>query len=460
MISKFIGRQKELSLLEDEWNKTNGRLIILYGRLRIGKTRLITEFTSGKNGIFYLAEDTSPHIQITRLQEKIAEFTRDEVLRTLDIKDWDQLFGYLTKNCPSERFYLAIDEFSYLIKSDKSILSTLQKYWDTALSSSNICIILSGSMPSLMSEMVLSHASPLYGRRSRDILLEGLPFSDSKEFLNMPFQETLETYMILGGVPEYLLKASEYTDITNFVEKEFFDKFGYFYREPYFIISQEFRELKTYFSILNSIAFGNTKPTDIANFVGIDARKIYPYLENLIRLGFIERRVSIHGNQKKGIYLIKDPVFDFWFNFVSKYKEEIEKGVFKLRNNEMSKFFGKRFEIFIEHEIIHHLIPDFQKIGRWWHKGEEIDVLALNEVQKEIAFFECKWQEVDRKRSGHILADLKRKAALVKWHNDERRELYGIIGKKINGKEKLREMGYLVFDFEDFMSLSKFDVKG
>ena len=451
MISKFIGRQKELSLLEDEWNKTNGRLIILYGRLRIGKTRLITEFTSGKNGIFYLAEDTSPHIQITRLQEKIAEFTRDEVLRTLDIKDWDQLFGYLTKNCPSERFYLAIDEFSYLIKSDKSILSTLQKYWDTELSSSNICIILSGSMLGLMSEMVQSHASPLYGRRSRDILLEGLPFSDSKEFLNMPFQETLETYMILGGVPEYLLKASEYTDITNFVEKEFFDKFGYFYREPYFIISQEFRELKTYFSILNSIAFGNTKPTDIANFVGIDARKIYPYLENLIRLGFIERRVSIFGNQKRGIYLIKDPVFDFWFNFVSKYNEEIEKGILKLRNDEMSRFFGKRFEIFVEQEKIHHLIPDFRKISRWWHKGEEIDVLALNEEGKEIAFIECKWQEVDRKRSGHILADLKRKAAFVKWHNDKRREFYGIIGIKINGKEELRAMGYLAFDLEDLI---------
>jgi len=54
----------------------------------------------------------------------------------------------------------------------------------------------------------------------------------------------------------------------------------------------------------------------------------------------------------------------------------------------------------------------FRKIGRWWHKGEEIDVL-----------------EIDRKRAGHILADLKRKAALVKWHNDERRKLYGIIGK-------------------------------
>ena len=68
-------------MLEDEWNKTNGRLIILYGRRRIGKTRLITEFTSKKNGTFYFAEDTSSHIQINRLQEKITEFTHP-ALRT------------------------------------------------------------------------------------------------------------------------------------------------------------------------------------------------------------------------------------------------------------------------------------------------------------------------------------------------------------------------------------------
>lgn len=264
MVRKFVGRKKEIAVLESEWSKANGKLIILYGRRRIGKTRLVTEFISNKTGIYYFAQDTSSQIQITGLRDKIAEFTKDEVLRTLEIKDWDQLFGYLAKNCPAQRFYLAIDEFSYLIKNDKTILSTLQKYWDLTFTSSNIFIILSGSILGLMSEMVLSHASPLYGRRSRDMLLEGLPFSASREFLNMSFQEALETYMILGGVPEYLLKASEYTDILAFVENEFFDKFGYFYREPYFIISQEFKELKTYFSILNSIAFGNTKPIELS----------------------------------------------------------------------------------------------------------------------------------------------------------------------------------------------------
>ncbi|RJS82416.1 hypothetical protein CW713_05180 [Methanophagales archaeon] len=39
MISKFIDRGEEISLLEDEWKKE-----ILYGRRRIGNTKLLMEF--------------------------------------------------------------------------------------------------------------------------------------------------------------------------------------------------------------------------------------------------------------------------------------------------------------------------------------------------------------------------------------------------------------------------------
>ncbi len=450
MVSKFIDRQEEISLLEDEWKKKNGRLIILYGRRRIGKTRLLTEFTAGKKGVFYIAEDSSPQIQINGLKEKIAGFLGDSLLRTLEIKDWEQLFGYFAKNSPDERFYLVIDEFSYLIKGDKRILSVLQKYWDTEFASSNIYIILSGSILGLMNEMVLSYASPLYGRRSRDILLEGLSFREAMEFLTMPFQEAVELYMVIGGVPEYLLKASEYSNLKDFVEKEFFSKRGYFHMEPYFIISQEFKELKTYFSILNAIAYGCTKPTEIANFTGLETRGIYPYLENLLRLGFIEKQVSILGNPKKGIYLIKDHVFDFWFNFVFRYREDIERGIFNLKKEEMSSYFGKKFENFAKKELISRLLPAHRRVGKWWHRGEEIDLVALNESTKEIAFLECKWSKVNEKEAEKILADLKRKAMLVKWHNSKRRERYGIIAKKIEGKEKLRSSGVLAFDLQDF----------
>jgi len=273
MISKFVNREEEISLLDEEWRKKGGKLVVLYGRRRIGKTRLLIEFTKDKKGIFYIAEDSSTQLQINGLKDKIADFLNDSLLKTLEIREWTQLFEYLVKNMPSERFYFIIDEFSYLIKSDKKVLSVLQKIWDTQLSNSPPFIVLSGSMLGLMSDMVLAYASPLYGRRTRDILLEGLHFKYARRFVTWSFSEALMLYFITGGVPEYLLKAAEYDGLNKFLDREFFNKMGYFYREPYFIISQEFKELKSYFSILNAIAFGETKPTEIANFTGIDTKK-------------------------------------------------------------------------------------------------------------------------------------------------------------------------------------------
>ena len=316
MFSIFIDRKEALGLFEEEWKKKKGRLIILYGRRRIGKSRLLREFMKDKKGVYYIAEDISYKIQINQLQEKLATFLQDDVLKKLQIQEWDTLFAYIAKNIPQERIFLILDEFSYLIKNNDSILSAVQKYWDTDFNQSELVIILTGSFVGLMNEQVLSQSSPLYGRRTRDILLEGLRFEYARKFLSIDEQQTLELYLTIGGVPEYLLKAGEYTSHQEFIMKEFLHKYGYFYREPYFILSQELKELKNYFSILNAIAYGNTRPTEIANFVGIEARGIYPYLETLQRLGIIEREVPIFGNTKKGIYIIVDHIFDFWFNFI------------------------------------------------------------------------------------------------------------------------------------------------
>jgi len=455
MVSNFINREDELTFLDLEWKKTSGSLLILHGRRRIGKTRLLMEFCHDKKGIFYIAEDTSMLIQINGLKAKMAEYLEDNLLESLDIKDWDQLFNYFTKNAPKKRHYLVIDEFTYLIKGDKRILSILQKYWDTYFSRANVLIILSGSLLGLMSEKVLSYSSPLYGRRTRDILLGTLFFKDSKKFIKMSFEDQLKLFLIIGGVPEYLLKASDYKNLDSFLETEFFNKQGYFYREPHFIISQEFREIKTYFSILNGIAFGNTKPTKIADFVGINAREIYPYLENLIRLGFIERETSIARNPKRGIYIIKEEVFDFWFNFIFKFREEIERGSYVFTKSNFNTFLGKKFERFCLMEVIPKLLPEYRKFGRWWYKREEIDIVGINEEENEIVFIECKWSNLKVQKTERIIEILKHKAQSVRWKESVRKERYGIIAKNIEQKEKFINKQILVLDIEDINNITK-----
>jgi Predicted ATPase (AAA+ superfamily) len=186
MIREFVDREHEIKILEEEWEKSGGRLIILYGRRRIGKTRLIGEFTKDKPGVLYFAEDTSPSLQMRQLQAACATFLNDSLLASLDISSWEQLFTYIARHPPADRGYLVIDEFTYLARNDTTILSALQKSWDTDLAGSSWCILLCGSMPGLMSDLALSSTSPLYGRRTRDMLLEALRFSDARKFLSVP----------------------------------------------------------------------------------------------------------------------------------------------------------------------------------------------------------------------------------------------------------------------------------
>jgi AAA+ ATPase superfamily predicted ATPase len=434
----FIDRENEIDLLERAWNKDTAEFVVLYGRRRIGKTRLIVEFMKGKEGIFFVAEDTSKKTQITELKSGIAGYFDDDLLMRTGLEEWRDLFEYLSKTMPvHERIYLVIDEFSYILKNDPSVASALQKFWDTFLGQTKVFFMVSGSLFGLMSEGVLSSASPLYGRRTRDMLLAPLTFESSLGFLNMPFIEKMKIYMCTGGVPEYLLKATDYKSTNAFIKTEFLSRNGYFYREPYFILSQEFRAINTYFTILNAIAHGNTRPTEIANFIGIETRKIYPYLDNLIRLDFIERILPVPRIRKGGIYIIKDVFFDFWFNLVYDNREGIERGISGVDKNKINVYFGKRFEHLVREQIAHK-ISNFPHMGRWWYKDAEIDVVGLDPEKKRILFGECKWSDkVDAERIYH---QLREKKELVEWNIGDRKEEYIIFARSFGKDFRARDL--------------------
>ena len=445
---RFINRVSELALLESEWSRDRASFVVLYGRRRIGKTRLILEFIKGKKGIFYIAEDTSKKVQISGVKNAVSRLFEDDFLERVELKEWVDLFDYLRRLIPkNEKMFIVIDEFSYLIRSDKTILSVLQKFWDTFLADTKVLFLVSGSLLGLMSEHVLSSASPLYGRRTRDILLEEMRFESAREFLDkMGFEDQLKTSMVVGGVPEYLLRAGEYGSLEELVLQEFLRKDGYFYREPYFLLSQEFKEIKTYFTILNAIAYGNTKPTEIANFAGIRGREVYPYLEGLIRLGLVERLTPI-GEPKRGIYLIKNPLLDFWFNFVFKNRESIERESASLDASSLTSYFGKRFEILIRDDVFHRIFK-FQKVGKWWHRDKEVDLVAVNEDRGEVLFAECKWR--DNVNAEEILEKLRNQSSTIKLHTARKRQYYAVFAKSF--KRRVEEANGFCYNLNDLES--------
>nr|WP_231833730.1 ATP-binding protein [Pyrococcus horikoshii] len=203
---------------------------------------------------------------------------------------------------------------------------------------------------------------------------------------------------------------------------------------------------------------GRRRPSEIASEVGLEGRKIYPYLETLIRLGFVERELPIARKEKRGLYRISDPMLMSWFSLIYPNRTEIELGTITLERVEkiLQRIFSFRFEdvsreFLVEMNKAGKLPFRFTKIGRWWYKGEEIDLVALNEDEEKALFIEVKWKDLKEREVKGILKDLEKKAGLVGLDGWDKN--YGLIEKSIERKEKLREENYLVWDLKDFDAL-------
>jgi AAA+ ATPase superfamily predicted ATPase len=134
-----------LQIFEKEWPSPGAKLIVLYGRRRIGKTTLLSEFFKKNNGVFYISDDIHYKLQVDDLRKYLADFFQDSFLRKFKINELEDLFQYLPKIIePKQIFFIVLDEFTYLIKKDNSILTRLQRLWDTLLIKTNTFLVICG----------------------------------------------------------------------------------------------------------------------------------------------------------------------------------------------------------------------------------------------------------------------------------------------------------------------------
>jgi len=453
---RFINREEELEFLERRFREKLPQILIVYGRRRVGKTELIKTFCEGKKFVYFLADKRGTLVNSERFAEITAEYFKDV---KPEVKNFDNAFRYTVKRAGKEKMIIVIDEFSYLVEKDSSIPSVFQLIVDEIIKGENIVLILCGSLVSMM-ESLLSYKNPLYGRRTGQWKVEPLKFNQIKNFFRKyTLEQRVQAFSISGGVPFYLSIFDENRSIISNIKEKILTKGSLLYEEIEFLLREELRDYSTYFSILEAIVNGNTKISEIANFSKVEAKDLPKYLNVLIKLGIVERIVPVTEKlkSKKAIYLIKDNFFRFWFKFVYPNKSYLEIDntdyVIKKIGKEFNSFVGKAFEeigkeLLIESNRSNKLPFKFDKIGKWWYKDKEIDVVLLSKEKKKIAFFEVKWQDLSFKEAEKILKELEEKARFVSWFNKKRREYFGIIAKGIEKKGELKRRGYFVFDLK------------
>jgi AAA+ ATPase superfamily predicted ATPase len=433
-------------------------MIILYGRRRVGKTELIKQFCKNKEYIYFLADKRGTILNAERFAKISAEHFGDMPPK---VKNFDDVFTYIARRLNGRKIVIVIDEFSYLVEKDNSIPSLFQLIWDEILEKKNLMLILCGSTVSMMEDL-LSYKSPLYGRRTGQWKLMPLRFNESiKFFPKYSMEEKVKAYSILGGIPLYLNAFDDRKDVYTNIEEKILTKGEILYEEVEFLFREELRDYSTYLSVLEAIARGNTRLSEIANYSKIQAKDLPKYLSVLMKLDLIEKifPVTEKKKTKRTIYKIKDNFFDFYFRFVYPFKNELELGntkkVMSIIKKDINAFVGKKFED-ISREFLYEmnfkgLLPfRFSDIGSWWEKDKEIDILAFDREEKKILFCEVKWEDLSVSEAEEIFENLKKKAESVKWFNKMRKEYFCLIGKRIKDKKYLQEKGYLVFDLDDF----------
>ncbi|NJE62365.1 ATP-binding protein [Thermococcus sp. 21S7] len=436
---EFIDREREIEVLSREW-RNRPSFVVLYGRRRVGKTRLMREFSKDKRTSFFTFPEAIKEVQMREFKRAIASFLGDELILKVETDNWFDLLSYLAERVND--CLIVLDEFTYAIKSDRKILSDLQRVWDGILSEKNVMLVISGSLLGMMWDDVLSHASPLYGRRTRSIHLKPLDYPNALKFFR-DGEYGIRAYMLVGGIPPYLRLASRYSSIEEFVREEFLSDYGLFYDEPYVILGEELRELKSYFSVLRAIAEGNRRLERIANYLGLPARSVYPYIETLMRLGFVEKETPILGSRKVSLYRISDPVLLSWFVLTYPQMTDISSGTARL--DDLYKVFSVRFEDLAREFLLLKRPLEFETLGRWWFRGEEIDIMALG--KDTASLIEVKWKDLSERDARRVLKELEGKSTLVRFEGTFR---FGIIARNIEGKEELRDEGYLAWDLGDF----------
>ena len=275
-----------------------------------------------------------------------------------------------------------------------------------------------------MMEKLLGKKSPIYGRRTEQMLLEPLKFRDSCLFFpeKTDLKEKIYYYSILGGMPAYLLEFDFNKSLKENILENILKKNKFLYQDVLFTLREELREPRNYFSILYSIAKGNTKIGQIVNDTGLEKSFVTKYLSILIDLQLVERRIPITEKSplksRKGIYLLKDNFFKFWFKFVFENQEYIEQEKQeKLYDEkilpEINSFVGRIFEDVALSEISKNNQYKDYFLGRWWDNENEADIVGIDKKNKKIFIGEVKFKNLSSQEINEIKLNLKAMAKKI-----------------------------------------------
>ncbi len=436
---KFVDRETELADLSRLAARPGGQFVIVYGRRRVGKTTLLLHWAqnSGLPYVYWVASRNTAANLRQGLTEALWQYEHPgqsisggEYLP--EARSWREVFRYAVRVAAGRRLVLILDELPYAVEADSALPSELQNAWDHDLKGTDLILIVAGSHVGMMVK-IQEYQAPLYGRFTARLPVEPLPFSALLEFLpGYDLTQRVAAYAILGGIPAYLERFDSQKTIAANVQEEILLDTGMFRIEPFYLLSDEVREPRNYMAVLQAIGGGNHTLETITLAAGLGTKQhASTYLSRLqdLRLVVRETPATVREDRRttQGRYYLQDAYHRFYFRFIAPHQTLLEQKLtprlWEIINDQMRAFVGMTaFEELCREWALRQALqgqlpfmPD--RVGSYWAKDAQVDVVAIRWDEKQILLGEAKWGTDPVRRK--VLTGLMEKAPRVVPDDDD-----------------------------------------
>jgi AAA+ ATPase superfamily predicted ATPase len=377
-MTKFIGREEELETLRGLLRKTSASLIVIKGRRRIGKSRLLEEFARYIDNalIFSGLAPTENTTDQSQREEFSSQFIKQLNISPTNNSNWHDLFWDVAQYTKQGRVLVVFDEITWMGSEDPDFLSKLKNAWDLYFKKNDHFILaICGSSSAWIDENILS-STGFFGRVSLTLTLRELPLYDCAKFWNEESERTsshekLKVLAVTGGIPRYLEHIDPVLSAEDNLCKMCFDENGILFDEFEKIFSDLFAPKNIFYKdIVGCLLEGISDQKTISSRMNLKlSGDISEYLDNLIKSGFVSRDYTWVLKSAKtstlSHYRLKDNYSRFYLKYIFPNRVNIEAG--NMKNISLASLQGwySIMGLQVENLILsnRHLVKDALKIN-------------------------------------------------------------------------------------------------
>ena len=407
---KFLDRSSEMKRLDKLMTTGDGGMAIIYGRRRVGKTRLLLEWVHKYHGLYSVADQSAPGVQRQYFAEVIAG--KFDGFSEVEYRDWRTLLDRFAREAKTKNWRgpIVIDELPYLVSSSKELPSVLQQWVDHEARNSRLVVAIAGSSQRMMQGLVMGANSPLYGRASQVLEIKPLDVWYLREAFGLDsIIKLVEHYTAWGGIPRYWeFTAAVGKSVELQIDELVLDPMGPLHREPDRLLLDEIPPAVALRPILDIIGSGVHRISEIAGRLGQPATSLVRPLDRLIGMDLIERQIpfgELPKSGKRSLYKISDPFFRFWFRVVAPHRGLLTTASRGIRLNLLKEHWqslvATAWEDICRNRLISlnpscalgQLGPWKPALRFWQAHGPEWDIVADSIDGKHLLLGEVKWSK-------------------------------------------------------------------